>query len=105
MPRRKGRAGPQGGESSGSCVSADWQWVLTQPAARQLRHLGREVQHRITRELDLLAAGSPNVDIRKLEGEDEYRLRIGNYRAILTIDKAEKTFIVSKIADRKDAYR
>jgi mRNA interferase RelE/StbE len=107
VPRRQGRNKPQGGESSGAGVSTDWRWVLTPAAERQLRRLSAEVQHRITRELDLLAAGSPTVDTRKLElaGEDAYRLRIGNYRVLFTIDKAAKTFVLSKIADRKDVYR
>jgi mRNA interferase RelE/StbE len=79
--------------------------VLTPAAERQLRHLHDEVQHRIRRELDLLVAGSPTVDMRKLEGDDAYRLRVGNFRAIFIIDKAAKTFVISKISDRKDAYR
>ncbi len=56
------------------------------------------------RELDLLASGQ-RVDIRKIEGEDEYRLRVGNFRVIYTVDKANRTFVVSKVADRKDSYR
>ena len=105
MPRRQGRNTPQGGGSGGREVRTAWRWVLTPAADRQLKHLNEEVQHRITAELDLLAAASPNVDIRKLAGGNEYRLRVGNYRAIFISDKAEKTFIVSKIADRKDSYR
>jgi mRNA interferase RelE/StbE len=104
MPRRKGRHGPQGGESGDTGVRPDWRWVLAPAAERQLKHLGEGVQRRIIAELDLLAVASPSVDIRKLEGGNEYRLRVGNYRVIYGVDKANKTFVVSKIADRKDSY-
>jgi mRNA interferase RelE/StbE len=106
MPPRQGRhRAHDGGSDSSNGVRTGWQWVLTHSAARQLRHLGEEVQRRITAELDLLAAGSPPVDIRKLEGENDYRLRVGDYRAIYRVDKAERTFVVLKISDRKDACR
>ena len=104
MPRRKGRHRPQGGEFGDTGVRPDWRWVLVPAAERQLKHLGEGVQRRITAELDLLAAGSPNVDIRKLEGGNEYRLRVGDYRVIYGVDKINKTFVISKIADRKDSY-
>lgn len=104
MPRRQGRHKPQGGEPGGSSLRTDWQWVLTSAAERQLKHLSEGVQRRITAELDLLAVASPSVDIRKLEGGNDYRLRVGDYRVIYGVDKANKTFVVSKIADRKDSY-
>ena len=104
MPRRKGRHRPQGGESGDTGVRSNWRWVLAPAAERQLKHLGEGVQRRITAELDLLAAASPSVDIRKLEGGNEYRLRVGDYRVIYGVDKINKTFVISKIADRKDSY-
>jgi mRNA-degrading endonuclease RelE of RelBE toxin-antitoxin system len=62
-------------------------------------HIGRA-------ELDLLIVGSPNIDVRKLEGRrDEYRLRVGNYRVLYGVDRAERTFVIFKIADRKESYR
>lgn len=78
--------------------------MLTPAAERQLKHLGEGVQRRITAELDLLTAASPNVDIRNLEGGNEYRLRVGDFRVIYGVDKIRKAFVVSKIADRKDSY-
>jgi mRNA interferase RelE/StbE len=86
-------------------VSSTWRWSLAPAAAKQMAHLNEEVQRRIIDQLDLLVAGSRTVDTRKLEGEDGYRLRVGSYRVLYDVDKASRTFIVSKIADRKDAYR
>ena len=43
---------------------------------------------------------------KKLQGSDnEYRIRIGNYRVIYTIADVVKIVTIIKIADRKDAYR
>jgi mRNA interferase RelE/StbE len=80
--------------------------MLTPAAKRNMERLSEEVQRRIKAELDLLVAGSPTVDIRKLEGgDDEYRLRVGSYRVLYGVDKIEKVFVVLKIADRKESYR
>ena len=97
----------QGGRSDESRLgSGGWRWTLTPAANRNLERLSEEVQRRIHAELNLLVAGSPTVDIRKLEGgNDEYRLRVGDYRVLYGVDKTENVFVVFKIADRKEAYR
>jgi len=87
-------------------LRSGWRWTLTPAANRHIERFDEAVQRRITAELDLLVAGSPSVDIRKLEGgSDEYRLRVGDYRVLYGVDKIEKVFVVFKIADRKDSYR
>jgi mRNA interferase RelE/StbE len=43
---------------------------------------------------------------RKLRGADDvYRLRIGDYRAVYTIDDAAKVVKVWRVLHRKDIYR
>ena len=80
--------------------------MLTPAATRHLARLDDAVQQRIRDGLDLLVAGSPSADVQKLAGPgDEYRLRVGEYRVLYGVDKANRTFVVFKIADRKDAYR
>lgn len=105
MPGRPQRRGAERDEPGGSGVSPDWRWVLAPAAIRQLRRFSPGIQTRIIAELDLLVSGSPSVDIRKLEGNDAYRLRVGDYRVIYEVDQSEKTFSILKIADRKDSYR
>ena len=62
------------------------------------------MRQRIVDELNLLVTRS-RVDSRKLEGSNEYRLRVGTYRVMYGIDRANKVFVVLKIADRKNSYR
>jgi mRNA interferase RelE/StbE len=43
---------------------------------------------------------------KKLQGsENEYRIRIGNYRVIYTVADVVRIVTIIKIAHRKDAYR
>lgn len=81
MPRRQQRYEPRGGDTEGSGIESGWRWEFSRAAARQYSKLDKMVQQRVVRELDLLAAGE-RVDIRKLEGADEYRLRVGNFRVV-----------------------
>ncbi len=41
----------------------------------------------------------------KLENDDAYRVRIGDYRAIYDIDDSAQTVVVLRVEHRRDAYR
>jgi mRNA-degrading endonuclease RelE of RelBE toxin-antitoxin system len=44
-------------------------------------------------------------DVRKLQGaEGLFRLRVGDWRAFFTVDKVARRVIVTRVANRKDAY-
>jgi mRNA interferase RelE/StbE len=43
-------------------------------------------------------------DIKKLQGRDGYRLRVGNYRAIYRLDNNKLLVIVLEVGDRKEIY-
>ncbi len=43
--------------------------------------------------------------VRKLSGEDKYRLRKGNHRIIYSIQDSELTVWVVKVGHRKNIYR
>jgi mRNA interferase RelE/StbE len=48
----------------------------------------------------------PGVDIKPIKGHsDLYRIRIGDYRVLFTIDRPKKIVIITTIAHRKRAYR
>jgi len=44
-------------------------------------------------------------DIKKLSGRDGYRLRIGNYRAIYTVDAGQLVILVVNVGPRGDIYK
>jgi mRNA interferase RelE/StbE len=45
-----------------------------------------------------------DLDVKKLQGREGYRLRIGGYRAIFTMDRKIEIIDVLAIANRGDAY-
>ena len=105
MPRRKGRDTPERGAADRSGVRPGWAWVCTRPAQRQIDALSQEVRERIVAALDLLVVNPRGVDARKLEAQESYRLRVGDYRVIYDVDKSQRLFVVIWVGNRKDAYR
>ncbi|MGQ0668232.1 MAG: type II toxin-antitoxin system RelE family toxin [Actinomycetota bacterium] len=47
----------------------------------------------------------PGSQSQKLEGENAYRKRVGDYRIIFRIDDAGQRVLVSRIKHRRDFYR
>jgi mRNA interferase RelE/StbE len=46
----------------------------------------------------------PDTYIRKLIGDEGYRLRVGNYRVILDIDKEQLVILILRIGHRRNVY-
>jgi mRNA interferase RelE/StbE len=44
-------------------------------------------------------------DVRPLRGRPEFRLRIGGWRVLFTVDTVRREITLRALADRKDAYR
>ncbi|KKO18600.1 MAG: hypothetical protein BROFUL_02701 [Candidatus Brocadia fulgida] len=47
----------------------------------------------------------PYPQSKKLKGEDKYRLRVGDFRVIYTVDEKQKIISIYRIRHRKDIYR
>lgn len=43
--------------------------------------------------------------IEKLHGVDGYRVRVGDYRVLFTIDQKKKVIMVFRVKHRKEVYR
>ena len=75
-------------------------------AERQLRKLSRADQVRLIRAMQVLSSDPRPPGCRKLSGyEDVFRIRVGRYRILYTIDDRRVLVIVLKVGDRKDVYR
>ena len=82
-----------------------WQWILTPAAEKQLDRLDANLRDRITRRLDDITENIQDPGIRKLQGGQGFRLRVGDYRVVFQIDWGKQTIVVTRIGDRKDVYR
>jgi mRNA interferase RelE/StbE len=83
-----------------------WQIAFEPGARRELRSLDRPIQERILKSLAGLAANphtAPNV--KALQGRPGYRIRVGDWRVIYTLQDEVLTVLVIRIAHRREAYR
>ena len=53
----------------------------------------------------LLADEPRRRHVEKLEGRNSYRLRVGDYRILFTIDDARKIVTIYRVRHRREAYR
>ena len=81
--------------------------VLLRPAARRdLKHLARKAADRVLAALSQLEQSPRPQGAKKLTGrEQEWRLRVSNYRVLYEIDAKAKVVHVFRIRHRREVYR
>jgi mRNA interferase RelE/StbE len=80
--------------------------VLIKPSAvKELKRVPLKARRRLTAKIRALAEEPRPPGGEKLSGQERYRLRQGDYRAIYGIDDAGQTVIVVKVGHRGDVYR
>jgi len=78
--------------------------IFTDESLRQLKKLEKDEQDRIIRALERIRI-RPEVHITKLVGDPGYRLRVGDYRIILDMEKRKLFILILKIDHRKNIYK
>ncbi len=76
---------------------------FTELAKKQFLKLPKEIQRRIGNSLERIRV-RPEAHVTKLVGEDSYRLRIGDYRVIMDLQKERLVILVIKVGHRKNIY-
>ena len=76
--------------------------VIQKSAEKFLRNQNTKTQERLLKAIYRLPDGT---DIKKIKGHNLYRLRIGNYRVIYSIDDSVKIIAVEDIDNRGDVYK
>jgi len=75
-------------------------------AERQLKKLPREIQQRLTARIRELPDRPRPLGCRKLLGyQDVYRIRVGHYRVIYSVDDEKVIVIILKLGHRRAVYR
>ena len=83
-----------------------WRVELTRSAQRDLRRLDPPVRERVRIALVGLAEDPyGSAGLRRLTGRPETRLRVGDWRVLLTLDPEARTIVVLRILPRGRAYR
>ena len=83
---------------------ASYHVVLTSSAEKELKRLSSQLIARMISRLESLASNPPP-DCKKLKGGDrEWRIRVGDYRAVYTIDDTKSLVEVTRIRHRSEVY-
>jgi mRNA interferase RelE/StbE len=76
------------------------------PAEAVLRKLSKEIQIRIIRKVDELARNPFPPGTEKLSAANNlWRIRIGDFRVIYSVERKELVVLVLKIGHRREIYR
>ena len=77
-------------------------------ASKELKELSGEVREKILESLETLRVNpfSDLIKFKKIKAKENlYRIRVGDYRVVYSIERNDLIIIVIKIGHRKDVYR
>ncbi len=84
---------------------ASYHVALTSSAAKELKRLSGQLIARIVPRLENLASNPRPPGCKKLKGgHHEWRIRVGDYRVVYTIDDAKLLVEVTRIRHRSEVY-
>ena len=78
---------------------------IKKSALKELSHITLPYNTKIVTAVDSLANNPRPEGVKKLKGEDAYRIRVADYRIIYTIEDVIKVVAIQRIRQRKDAYK
>ena len=82
-----------------------YQVVIQRPAEKELDALEKTVHKRIVTHLLALEEDPRPAGVKKLQGQESYRLRVGDYRILYAIDDKSKKVFVIAVGHRREVYR
>lgn len=86
-------------------MASSWNLTISDRARDDLNRIPQDDRHAVYRGIYELAQDAPNLDCKKLRGfSNRWRLRVGDWRVIFVKDKAERSILVVRVRNRKDAY-
>ena len=78
---------------------------ITTSAQRQFKKLPQDLQDRILPKLFELEIHPKPFGTKKLADSDFYRIRVGDYRVIYSVDDSMRNIKILDIAHRREIYR
>ena len=82
-----------------------FQVIIKKSVEKELDSLSAKLRERIIQRLLALEENPRPQGVKKLQGEESYRLRIGDYRALYSIDDKKKEVLVYAVGHRREVYR
>jgi len=85
---------------------ADYAVTFARSARRELETLDGSIVRRVISRIEALAQEPRPPGSRKLQGEQNlWRIRIGDYRVIFSVDDRKRIVDIVRIRHRREAYR
>jgi mRNA interferase RelE/StbE len=87
-------------------LAEDARWTLEfeRRAQRDMARLDPQIARRVIVALDRLLDQDPSLDLQRLNGSDEWRLRVGDWRVRLQLDFETRSVVVVRVLPRGRAY-
>jgi len=79
--------------------------VITRSAEKEITDLPKAIRARARVRLLALRDNPRPSGVRKLKDSNAYRIRLGDYRVVYTIDDALKVVTIFRVRHRSDVYR
>jgi mRNA interferase RelE/StbE len=81
--------------------------IISESALKQMHKLQKPVVKTLQLSVDKLAENPRPAGVKKLKGnnEDLYRIRVGDYRIVYSIEDTIQVVDIRKIGHRKDIYK
>jgi mRNA interferase RelE/StbE len=78
---------------------------IKRSAAKEIEKISKSHRKRIVSKIQDLSREPRPPGVKKLSGEEKYRIRQGEYRILYNIDDSIITITVVKVGNRNDVYR
>jgi len=93
--------------SKNTVAAADRQYNLEikRSAEREVDRLPADIHRRVSEAILALESNPRPVGSRKLQAGGGFRLRVGDYRVLYTVDDDNHRVIIYGVAHRREAYR
>ena len=79
--------------------------VVKRSAIKELAQISPPYNKKIVEAIDNLANNPRPEGIKKLKGEEAYRIRVADYRIVYTVEDVIEVVEIQRIRHRKDAYK
>jgi len=84
---------------------SQWQVIITPNVKKRLSKLNRPEREKLLQVLIDLEEDPFHQDVKSLKGRPEWRLRVGQWRVLLRVDRANLVIVALALGTRGDVYK
>jgi mRNA interferase RelE/StbE len=85
-------------------VKIDYKIEIKKSAQKELKNLPDKALKKVIEKIGSLVTNPRPAGCKKLSGDEKYRIRIGNYRVLYSIEDEILVIFIVKVGHRKDVY-